>query len=258
MLGAIIGDIVGSPYEFNNIDTKDFPLFSSRSRFTDDTIHTVALADSIINNKDWRKTIQRYYDMYPNIGYGGMFIKWAKNKKKEPYNSWGNGAAMRVSPVAWLCDERDILLNAKRSAEITHNHTEGIAGAQYLAKAIYMARNGRTKKSIKEVIEYYYYIPTLKEIKILYKILLINNQSSLYSCQHSVPQAIRAFLNGNSFEDVLRIAVSMGGDSDTIACMAGSIAEAYYGIPKNIEKKAMTYLNKHLLKIVKQFKKEIS
>jgi len=261
MIGAIIGDIIGSPYEFKNMNPEfkdNFKLFVDSSRFTDDTVHTIALADSIMNNKDWIDTLHEYYDRYPKIGYGGMFINWAKNKKRDPYNSWGNGSAMRVSSVAWLYDEYEVIDVARKSAIVTHNHLEGIKGAEAVAIVIYLSLNGCCKRTIQNHIELLYYnaIPTLKDIKIIYDNLLVTNKSRLCSCNSSVPPAIRCFLDADSFEGAIRLAVSIGGDSDTIACMTGSMAEAFYGIPEEIEKQALEHLDKDLLKIVNQFKEE--
>lgn len=260
MIGAIVGDIIGSPYEFKNIDPEfkdNFKLFLEHSRFTDDTVHTIALADAIMNSKDWIDTLHEYYDRYPDIGYGGMFIDWASNKKREAYNSWGNGAPMRVSSVPWLYDGYDVISGARKSARVTHNHMEGIKGAEALSTVIYLCLNGCDKLEIHNHIHLLYYnIPNIHKIHKEYQELLVSNRSLLCSCEKSVPQAIRCFLDAESFEESIRLAVSIGGDSDTVACMTGSIAEAYYGIPPEIEEQALSYLDKDLLKVVNQFKKQ--
>lgn len=260
MIGAIVGDVVGSPYEFHNISIKNFELFSNASRFTDDTVLTIALADSIMNKKDWLNTIHDYALRYRKSGFGGMFLKWVKRKDRSPYNSFGNGSAMRVSSIPWLFDSlREVSIESKISSEVTHNHPEGIKGAQAIAVCIYMAKLGFDKHFIKKEMlgAFYTNIPTPEETIKQYKDLKRNNKSMLYSCQCSVPQAIGCFLAGESFEDVIRTAVSIGGDSDTLAAMAGSIAEPFYGIPKHIEEQALDHLDKDLLKIVEQFKREV-
>ena len=243
MYGAVIGDIVGSPYEFdfNNIKTKDFPLFSEKSEFTDDTVMTVAVAEALldviedkITSDDDIKTcivdaMKKWGHRYPHSGYGARFIAWLENGY-QPYNSFGNGSAMRVSPVGWLYDDLDKTRHmARLTSEVTHNHPEGIKGAEATASAIFLARNGASKEEIKEYIirEFGYDLSrTCDEIRPTYH--------HVESCQETVPEAITAFLEGESFEDVLRLGVSLGGDSDTLTCIAGSIAEAYYEIPDDI------------------------
>ena len=243
MYGAVIGDIVGSPYEFdfNNIKTKDFPLFSEKSEFTDDTVMTVAVAEALldviedkITSDDDIKTcivdaMKKWGHRYPHSGYGARFIAWLENGY-EPYNSFGNGSAMRVSPVGWLYDDLDKTRHmARLTSEVTHNHPEGIKGAEATASAIFLARNGASKEEIKEYIirEFGYDLSrTCDEIRPTYH--------HVESCQETVPEAITAFLEGESFEDVIRLGVSLGGDSDTLTCIAGSIAEAYYEIPDDI------------------------
>lgn len=248
MIGAIIGDIVGSPYEFNanNIKTTDFPLFSEKSAITDDSIMTCAVAEALFyagNSELYFKetlieTMKTYGQVYQNAGYGPKFRVWLFNSSKEPINSFGNGSAMRVSPVAWRYDDLDCVLRyAKLSAEVTHNHPEGIKGAQAVASAIFLARSGKNKKEIYEYIVSnfgYDLSKSCDEIRPDYKMDA--------TCQGSVPQAIRAFLEGNTFEECIRLAVSLGGDSDTIACITGSIAEAYYTIPFWIKKRVIDML----------------
>ena len=230
MLGAIIGDIVGSVYEWNNIKTKDFPLFSEKCFFTDDTVMTIAVADALLNGgtaDDFINSMKKYGRLYPNAGYGSRFGNWVHSNAREPYNSWGNGSAMRVSPCGWFAEsleETEAL--AEKSAAVTHNHPEGIKGAQATAAAIYLARTDMKKDKIKEYIEskYNYNLSrTLDEIRPVYQF----NET----CQETVPEAIIAFLESNGFEDAIRNAISLGGDSDTLAAITGSIAEAAYGIP---------------------------
>lgn len=259
MIGAIIGDIIGSPYEFdqNNIKTTKFPLFSKKSHFTDDTVMTLAVAralmDGFVDEERTRQlliyNLQHYGRKYPNAGYGGMFGRWIYEKNPEPYWSFGNGSAMRVAPVAWLYDGLEIIERyAAITAEITHDHPEGIKGAQAIAAAIYLARRGYSKDYIRKYIsdKYEYNLNrTCDDIRPTYH--------HVESCQETVPEALTAFFEGNSFEEVIRLAVSLGGDSDTLTAIAGSVAEAYYGIPSKIWKKAITYLDNDQLDIIYDF-----
>jgi len=239
MLGAIIGDIAGSLYEFESPKTKDIELFEEGSRLTDDSIMTIAVgcacADSKLDDeRDFKFSViwymRRIGRQYPRAGYGGMFYRWLISDVMPAYNSFGNGSAMRVSPVAWVAEsleQAEIL--AKWSAEVTHNHPEGIKGAQAIAAAIYLARIGKSKAEIKDYIEKNYYNLdfTLDEIRPYYEFDV--------TCQGSVPQAIQCFLESADFEDAIRNAISLGGDGDTIAAMAGAIAEAYYGVPETMK-----------------------
>lgn len=233
MTGAIAGDIIGSVYEFDNIKTTDFPLFTNESDYTDDTIMTVAVADWLLNGGDLAKVMQRYGHEYPypTGGYGGHFSGWLREKDPLPYNSWGNGSAMRVSAVGWMFDSLEKTLEvAKETAIVTHNHPEGIIGAQATAAAIYLARTGKSKQDIKLYIETTFSYDlgrTCDEIRPFYRF----NES----CQGTVPEAIIAFLDSSDFENAIRLAVSLGGDSDTLACITGGIAEAFYGIPEDIK-----------------------
>lgn len=250
MIGAIIGDIIGSIYEGRNIRTTEFPLFDWRCTFTDDTVLTVALAESILTGEDYVVLLKRYFQRYPRVGYGGAFIEWALSENSEPYNSWGNGSAMRVSPVGWAYDTlEEVLEQAKRSAEVTHNHPEGIKGAQAVAAAVFLGRIGRDKPSIKQYIEEtfgYNLSDPLDLIRATYTFDV--------SCQGSVPEAITAFLESSDFEDAVRKAISIGGDSDTIACMAGAIAHAFYKeIPDEIKAAASIRLSPSLLHTVREF-----
>lgn len=258
MLGAVVGDVIGSLYEVNNIKEKDFSLFSNQSRYTDDSVMSCAIAKSCINyynkkdiekfRKDVVKNMRELGRLHINAGYGGTFIKWLLTKNPIPYNSWGNGSAMRVSPVAWVSDSiEECEQLAEASSIVSHNHPEGIKGAKAIASAVFMANNGFDKESIKEYIEEKYYDLNfnLDDIRYKYKFDV--------SCQGSVPQAIKSFLEGNDFEDVIRNAISIGGDSDTIAAMAASIAEAYYGIPNDIADKTNKYLSSDLKQILSDF-----
>jgi len=250
MLGAIAGDIVGSVYEGWNIKTTEFPLFSGNSRFTDDTVLTVAIADSILSGAGYSDKLKEYYRRYPRAGYGGSFHLWAQSESTEPYNSWGNGSAMRVSPVGYACDDLEsVLREAKRSAAVTHNHPEGIKGAQATAAAVFLARWGEDRESIRTYIEDTFGYDLRESIAEIRKCYTFD-----VSCQGSVPQAITAFLESEGFEDALRKAVSIGGDSDTIACIAGGIAAAYYGgVPHDITERVFTLLDDRLADVTRAF-----
>lgn len=248
MLGAIIGDIIGSVYEWNNIKTKDFPLFCDNCFFTDDTVMTVAVADALLNGgtaENFIESMKKFGELYPDAGYGGGFRKWLFSDDCKPYNSYGNGSAMRVSPCAWytksLVEAEGF---AKKSAVVTHNHPEGIKGAQATAAAIYLTRDGKSKTDIKMYIEdkYKYDLNrTLDEIRPIYKF----NET----CKETVPEAIIAFLESINFEDAIRNAISLGGDSDTLTAITGSIAEAAYVIPAEIINKALSYLDEPLREV---------
>lgn len=255
MLGSIIGDIVGSSYEFANIKTKEFPLFTTEKEYTDDSILTVATADWLLHGGDVATYYLRYVKAYPSPmgSYGTSFIRWAyrglHGQPLTPYNSCGNGSAMRVGPVGWAFEtEAETLAAAKESAECTHNHPEGIKGAQATALAIFLARHGTDKEAIRERIEHdfgYNLHFTCDDIRPTY--------TWGGTCQDSVPQSIVAFLDATDFEDALRNAISIGGDSDTIGCITGSIAEAYFGIPTPIRQRALTYLPPPLLTVLEAF-----
>ncbi len=250
MFGAIAGDIIGSPFEWNNIKTTDFELFCHKSRFTDDTVMTVAVADAILHNKDYVTVFKEYGRKYPDAGYGSGFKKWFMSDDMTGYGSFGNGSAMRVSPVGFAFNTiEEVLYTAKKSAEVSHNHREGIKGAQATASAIFLARQGKSKKEIKDYIQEYFGYNlerTLDEIRPHYKFDV--------TCQGSVPEAIIAFLESDDFEDAVRKAVSLGGDSDTIACIAGAIAQAFYRvIPEEIIYNTSRILPVELLGIVEEF-----
>ena len=262
MYGAILGDIIGSPYEFDRGNkSKDFPLFSKRSTFTDDTVMTIAVAEAFLDGLNDESNIcarlvsamQKYGKAYPNAGYGLRFGRWLKSRDPQPYNSWGNGSAMRVSPVAWLYDDLNTVRRmARLSAEVTHNHPEGIKGAEATASAIFLARTGCSKADIRSYIEEnfsYDFSRTCDEIRPGYH--------HVESCQETVPEAITAFLEGESFEDVIRTAVSLGGDCDTLTCIAGSIAEAFYGVPEEWKRKCREMLPEELLEVLVRFDEQV-
>ena len=245
MYGAILGDIIGSPYEFdhNNIKTKEFPLFSDRSTFTDDTVMTIAVAEALMDGLDEKvrddetmrellvEALKKWGHKYPNSGYCARFMTWL-DSGIEPYNSFGNGSAMRVSAAGWLYDTMPLTRYvALLSSEVTHNHPEGIKGAEATAAAIFLARTGSNKAEIKEYI--------IKEFG--------------YDLSRTVPEAITAFLEGNSFEDVIRTAVSLGGDSDTLTCIAGSIAEAYFGVPENLKAECSYRIPEEMRGVLRRF-----
>jgi ADP-ribosylglycohydrolase len=250
MIGAIAGDIIGSAYEFRRTKDYNFRLFEAGSYFTDDTVLTVAVADCILHNKDYTATFKEYGIRYPDAGYGGMFSRWLVCKESQPYNSFGNGSAMRVSPAGFAFSSLDeVLKEAERSAAVTHNHPEGIKGAQAVAAAIFLGRRGESRENIRRFIEdrFGYDLGyTVDEIR-----------PQVYfdeTCQVSVPQAIIAFLDSVDYEDAVRKAVSLGGDADTQACIAGGIAQAYYKqIPEYILEKTRKILDPELLQIVDEF-----
>lgn len=250
MLGAIAGDIIGSVYEHRPIKKKEFPLFNPRCRFTDDTVLTVAVAHSILHDRPYKESIKEFGRQYPNAGYGGLFFQWLHSKDSKAYNSWGNGAAMRVSPVGFaFTTEEEVLQQAEKTAEISHNHPEGIKGAKATALSIFLARTGYDKNEIRKRISQRF------EYNLDRKIDVIRPAYSFdISCQGTVPEAIIAFLDSRSYEDAIRNAVSLGGDSDTLACITGGIAEAFYGgIPGLIETKVRELLTSDLLAITEDF-----
>jgi ADP-ribosylglycohydrolase len=255
MIGAIAGDIIGSVYEFHPIKTKDFPLFSPSCFFTDDTVLTVAIADAILTGRSYLEAVREIGRRYPDCGYGGFFFRWLHSEDSRPYNSWGNGSAMRVSPIGFaFLDEATVMKEAARTAEITHNHAEGIKGAQATALAIFLARAGRTKEEIKRTIQTHFDYDldrTVDEIRPSY--------SFTESCQQTTPEAIIAFLDSTSYEDAIRNAVSLGGDADTLACITGGIAEAFYGgVPQAIRAKVSEYLSHDLWAITDRFLKKFA
>ena len=271
MLGAIIGDIVGSVYVFSNIKTKDFPFWGKHCEYTDDSILTIATAAWLLSGGD----VARYYSKFaeengtPMGGYGSMFRRWVTktivDQDYSPYNSCGNGCAMRVSPVGWLDSnipffgEKYILKMAKISAECTHNHPEGIKGAQATALCIFLARNGKSANEIRKRIEKdfdYDLSLNVDEIRSRYSWQGLDGVGNGGTCQGSVPQAITCAIEAKNFEDAVRNAISIGGDSDTIGCIAGSIAEALFGIPESIREKGIGYLPKELRYVVEKFEQK--
>jgi len=250
MIGAIAGDIIGSIYERHPIKTKKFPLFDPTCRFTDDTVLTVAVANAILTGRSYQESIRKIGRQYPNAGYGGSFIQWLGSDNPHPYNSWGNGSAMRVSPVGFAFNtEEEVLSEAKKSAEISHNHLEGIKGAQATALSIFLARTGHDKEIIRSEISQRFEYDLDRTVDRIRK-----NYSFDISCQGTVPEAIIAFLDSCSYEDAVRNAVSLGGDSDTLACITGGIAEAFYNrVPGRIVIKVQGILPPDLLKITDDF-----
>jgi ADP-ribosylglycohydrolase len=250
MLGAIAGDIIGSVYEHRPVKTVEFPLFQRHSRFTDDTVMTVAVGHAILENGDYGAFLKAFGRKYPDAGYGSAFINWIFEPDVKPYNSWGNGSAMRVSPVGFAFDDVDtVLKEAQRSAEVSHNHPEGIKGAQAVAMAVFLAKRGYGKETIRKEIENrfaYNLARTVDEIRLAYRFDV--------SCQGSVPEAIIAFLDSNDYEDAVRKAISLGGDSDTLACIAGGVAQAFYkSIPSSIISRVREILPEDLLSVVDRF-----
>ena len=253
MYGAIIGDICGSIYEFNNFKTDNpekIQILDPRCFFTDDTVLTCAIIDAVLSKRDYKKAVYSWAKKYPKRGYGTRFIQWFTSLSPTPYNSWGNGSAMRVGGIGWAFETiEETLIEAKRSAEITHNHPEGIKGAQATAAAIFLARGGKTKEVIKKCIEDsfgYNLRRTLREIR--------PNYSFDESCQRTVPEAIVAFLESNDFTGAIQNAISLGGDADTLACITGGIAEAFYKeIPDELIKFAKQKLPRKMLDLLEKF-----
>ncbi|MBB3230118.1 ADP-ribosylglycohydrolase family protein [Halomonas stenophila] len=251
MLGAIAGDIIGSVHEGAGTKTRDFPLFVAGSTFTDDSVLTVAVADALLHGGDYVDLFHDYFHRYPDAGFGGHFRGWAARRDREPYNSWGNGSAMRVSPVGFAARSLDeALAEARRSAAVTHDHPEGIRGAQAIAAAIYLAREGGDKAEIKARLEAlfgYRLGKSLADIRPGYRFDV--------SCQGSVPPSIIAFLESEDVESAIRNAISLGGDADTMVCMAGGIAEAYYGgLPEDLKEETLARLDPPLREVVERFR----
>jgi len=249
MIGAIIGDVIGSRWEGSqrHPKTKKFLLFHKNCKFTDDTVLTCAVADVLMNGKDYSETIREYYKSYPDRGFGSGFKKWAALGVNEGYSSYGNGSAMRVSPVAYFCKTlEEVKEEAKKSAEVTHNHEQGIKGAQAIAVATFLALNGKSKQEINEAVQSFGYDTSI--------VLTSDHLGMDCSCEATVPQAVYAFLYSDDFESTIREAIMMGGDSDTIAAMAGSISHAYYkDIPEVFMKECFTRMPDELIGIVSEF-----
>ncbi len=258
MYGALLGDMIGSPYEFDRGGkTKEFPLFSNQSQFTDDSVMTIAVAEALMDSmgKGEEETkaalvasMRKWGRIEPDAGYGGMFYQWLHSADPQPYGSYGNGSAMRVSSVGWLYDSlKETQEKARWTAEVTHNHEEGIRGAVCIATLIFNARQGYSKKDSKNWarLVYDYQIHSCDFIRLHYH--------HVESCQETVPPAIAAFLEGVSFEDVIRTAVSLGGDCDTLTCIAGSMAEAFYGVPEELKAECRKRLTPEMLKVLDRF-----
>lgn len=250
LLGAVAGDIIGSVYERYSVKRTDFPLFSGLSRYTDDTVMTVAVADWLLGTEALTPTLQHYVRHYPRAGYGGMFLQWGMSSNPVPYHSFGNGSAMRVSPVGWAFDTlQETLDYAQTSAAVTHDHPEGIKGAQAVAACIFLARKGESKANIRTYIEQTFYYDlhrTCAEIRPTYHFDV--------TCQGSVPESIIAFLESTDFESAVRLAVSLGGDADTMGAIAGSIAEAFYaGVPESIRQECTRRMPYDLLAVLHRF-----
>lgn len=250
MLGAIAGDVIGSRFETVGLKGKRFELFTADSRFTDDTVLTVAVADCLLTGRGYVDAFHDYFDSYPRAGYGGSFVGWAARRQRKPYGSWGNGSAMRVSPVGWAFDTLDaVLAEAEQSAAVTHDHPEGVRGAQATAAAVFLARTGASKDDIRSAVEArfgYDLSARLADIRPGYEFDV--------SCQGSVPESIIAFLEAADYEDAVRNAISLGGDADTMACIAGGIAEAFYGgVPAVIRGETLARLDDRLRGVVEVF-----
>ncbi|MDR2526729.1 MAG: ADP-ribosylglycohydrolase family protein [Rickettsiales bacterium] len=286
IIGAIAGDIIGSTYEWHNVKTTNFDLFCERTKFTDDSVLTLATMYALINKGSYEEAYQLFARNYPHRGYGGNFRLWINLDNPRPYNSFGNGSAMRASPIGWYCNSlEEVIEEAKRSAEVTHNHPEGIKGAQAVAAAIFLARNGKTKEEIRS-----YIINTFGKSNGGHSRMKIQNDGKIrikknhkdnepndidefldyrlqrtldeirpyydfdVTCEGTVPVAILCFLESADFEDAIRLAISVGGDSDTIACITGGIAEAYYQeISDNIIENVLRILPPELIEIVESF-----
>lgn len=251
MLGAIVGDVIGSVHEFAGTKSKKFPFFVAGSTFTDDTVLTVAVADWLLSGRDLVDLLHTYYHAYPHRGYGGMFGRWAGGCRRQPYNSFGNGSAMRVSPVGFAFETiEEVLSWSEKSAAVTHSHPEGVRGAQAVAAAVYYARRSRDKEQIRKALKsqfgYDLGLP-LDRIRPAYRFD--------ETCQGTVPQALIAFLESVDFEDAIRNAISLGGDADTLACITGGVAEAYYGgVPPDLAAPTVALLDKGLVSVVGRFR----
>jgi ADP-ribosylglycohydrolase len=250
MLGAIAGDVIGSVHEHMGTKSTDFDLFTAGCRFTDDTVLTMAVADCLMNGREYVDAFHDYFLAYPNAGYGYRFFHWASSGNRSPYNSWGNGSAMRVAPVGHAFDSLDdVLVHAARSAEVTHNHPEGVRGAQATAAAVFMARSGESKRTMKSSLEDMFGYDLDRRLDDIRPTHRFDE-----SCQGTVPLALIAFLESSGYEDAVRKAVSLGGDADTLACIAGAVAEAHYGgVPPSIAAQTLAVLDDRLRGVVVKF-----
>jgi ADP-ribosylglycohydrolase len=250
MLGALAGDIIGSIYEWNNIKTTEFPLFQDHCYFTDDSVLTVALAESILTGEGYGELMKRYFQRYPEAGYGSNFLRWAQEQRSAPYGSWGNGAAMRISPAGWAFDSLALVLDeAEEYSALTHDHPEAIKGAQAVAAAVYLGRTGSSKREIAGFVsENFAYDLSRSCLQIR------PDYTFDVSCQGTVPQALTAFLESSDFEGAIRLAISLGGDSDTLACITGAVAQAFYGgVPAAIAGKTLAFLDEPLSRVTLEF-----
>lgn len=254
MLGAIFGDIVGSAYEFQPVKNKDFALFPPKSRFTDDTVMLIALMESILDGAHFGETLKRYYRLYPHAGYGERFQRWAEGSSLEPYGSFGNGAAARVIPVGFSYHHlEEVMSRAAESARVTHDHPEGMRGAMAVAATVFLARRKASKAEIQDFVQTtfgYDLRRPVAEIRPGYG----HDQS----CQGTVPQAIRCFLESDSFEDAIRNAISLGGDADTLAAISGGVAEAHYGFPVRYRQTVSSYLDERMKDVLDRFYRKFS
>lgn len=250
MLGAIVGDVIGSVYEALPVKSTDFDFFVPGTTYTDDTVLTIAIADAILHNKDYEKMLRKYGNRYPNAGYGKSFYQWLQSPDPAPYNSWGNGSAMRVSPVGFAFQSNvEVLEQARKSAVMTHNHPEGIKGAQATALAIYLARTNHDKQEIKHEIATLFHYDLNRRLDDIR-----DNYKYTVSCQGTVPEAIIAFMESDGYEDAIRKSISLGGDADTMACITGAIAQAYYKfIPVELITAVTEYLPDEFLRIIEEF-----
>jgi ADP-ribosylglycohydrolase len=249
MLGVIIGDIIGSRFEYKGVKSLDFALFHPDCRFTDDTVMSVATMEAIIHGLSYQSLYRKYFHQYPGRGYGSRFSKWANGHSSEPYNSFGNGVAMRVAPIGWAFDSlQKTLIEAEKSSLSTHSHDEASKGAEAVCAAIFLARQKIPKESIKKILtEMFEYdlTPSISQLRPTFP--------ADASCQITIPASICCFLESSGFEDAVRLAVSLGGDTDTMAGIAGALAEAYHGIPKEIINTSMPFLDTDLLKVIHSF-----
>lgn len=249
MIGAIAGDVIGSVHETAATKTKRFPLFAPESCFTDDTVLTSAVAEVLLTGNDYARTFHRYFRAYPDAGYGGQFKLWCELRRSEPYNSWGNGSAMRVSPIGLAFDHlEEVLAEAERSARITHDHPEGIRGARAVAAAVFLARRRTDKREISDYIESEFGYRLSQSLKSVRRTFLFD-----VSCEGTVPWALRAFLEADDYEDAVRNAISLGGDADTLACIAGAVAGVYYGVPAAVESETLARLDDRLRGVIARF-----
>jgi ADP-ribosylglycohydrolase len=250
MIGAIAGDVIGSVREAAATTTKRFPLFTPESCFTEDTVLTAAVAECLLTGGDYARTFHRYFRAYPDAGYGQQFRLWCELRRTAPYRSWGNGSAMRVGPVAFAYDRlEEVLAEAERSARVTHDHPEGVRGARAVAAAVFLARRRPDKREIADYIEAEFGYRVDRPLKRVRRTFVFD-----VSCEGTVPWALRAFLEADSYEDAVRNAISLGGDADTLACIAGAVAGVYYRMPAEIEVEALARLDDRLRGVVSRFR----